>query len=286
MNYFDERLTSIPSVTPSPFPPTSYSKINGAEEQKELFLWKYGSSVTRAQVNEEYKMFLKYDISKTGELDEHEAMMLLEHRELATTAVALRALLVEIDKDQSHSLSFLEYCCFWFKKSYDDLNDFVDEEARARAMAEAMAAGEKAKAAEEAIEAAKLAEEQKALQRAAEIEAESKLTGVAGAAAFFKRQAENNSDATMTNAEKITAEAARRKELREAKKAQSMALEAALKQQSAAEVAKVIVKAKLTAAAEAAAEEAMKQAKEKAERKARKDAMNAAFLAKVNSPPK
>lgn len=248
-----------------------------------MFLWKY-RDITRGEVNEEYKLFLKFDISKTGELDEHEALMLLEHRGCARTAVELRALLVEIDKDQSHSLSFLEYCCFWFKRSYDDLNDFADEEARARAMAEAMAAGEKAKQAEEAIEAARVAEEQKALQRAAEIEAESKLTGVAGAAAFFKRQAEATADSTMTNAEKITAEAARRRELREAKKAQNAALEAALKQQSAADVAKEIVKAKLTAAAEAAAEEANRLAKEKADRKARKDALNASFLAKVNSP--
>lgn len=261
---------------------TIFTKIQDNGDMRELFLWKY-KDITRQQVNDELKSFTDHNLIKTGELDEHEAMMLLEHRGCAKTAVELRALLADIDKDKSHSVNFLEWLCFWFKKSYDDLNDFVDEEARERAYAEARAAGEAAQRAQEAIEAAKLAEEEAARKRAEEIEAESKLTGVAGAAAFFKRQAMEKVDTTMTNAQKITEEAARRRELREAKKAQSAALEAALTQRTAADVAKDIVKAKLTAAAEAAAAEAERLTKEKAERKARKEALNASFLAKINS---
>jgi len=262
---------------------TIFEKLRDNGDMRELFLWKH-KDVTRPQVDEELKSFLAHDISKSGELDEHEAMMLLEHRGCAHTAVELRALLAEIDKDKSHTINFLEWLCFWFKKNYDELNDFVDEEARERAYAEAHAAGESAIKAQEAIEAAKLAEEEAARKRAEELEAESKLTGVAGAAAFFKRQATERVDTTMTNAQKITEEAARRRELRDAKKAQAAALEAALKQKSAEEVAKELVKAKLTTAAEEAAREAERIAKEKAERKARKEALNAAFLAKVNSP--
>jgi hypothetical protein len=260
-----------------------YEKLRDNGDMRELFLWKY-KDISREQVNDELKSFTAHNLTKSGELDEHEAMMLLEHRGCAKTAVELRALLTDIDKDQSHSVNFLEWLCFWFKKSYDDLNDFVDEDARDRAYAEAAAAGEAAQIAQEKIEAAKLAEEEAARKRAEEIEAESKLTGVAGATAFFKRAALDSADKGLTNEEKIKAEAARRKELREAKKAQAAALEAALKQQSAADVAKELVKEKTRVAAAEAAAEAERQAKEKAERKARKEALNAAFLAKVNSP--
>lgn len=106
---------------------------------------------------------------------------------------------------------------------------------------------------------------------------------MAGAAAFFKRAAIESADASKTNAQKITEEAARRKELREAKKAQAAVLEAALKQKSASDVAKDLIRSKITAAAEEAAAEAAKKAKELADRKARKEALNASFLAKVNN---
>lgn len=264
---------------------TIFDKVKDNGDYRELFLWKY-KDITREQVNDELKSFTQHNLRKTGELDEHEAMMLLEHRGCAKTAVELRSCLVEIDKDQSHTVNFLEWLCFWFKKSYEDLNDFVDEDARERAFAEAMAAGIAAQKAQDAIEAAKLAEEEAARKRAAEIEAESKLTGVAGATAFFKRRADESGDQTLSNEEKIKAEAARRRELRDAQKAQAAALQSALNHRSAEEVAKELVKEKMRNAAEEAAAEAERQAKERADRKARKEALNAAFLAKVNSPPK
>jgi hypothetical protein len=126
---------------------TIFEKVKDNGDMRELFLWKY-RDVTRQQVNEELASFTSHNLIKTGELDEHEAMMLLEDRGCAKTAVELRALLADIDKDKSHTVNFLEWLCFWFKKSYDDLNDFVDEEARERAYNEARQAGEAAAKAE------------------------------------------------------------------------------------------------------------------------------------------
>jgi len=73
------------------------------------------------------------------------------------------------------------------------------QEARAAALAQAMLAGQKAKAAEAAIAKAKELEEAKAQARAKELEEEAKLTGVKGAAAFFKRAGEASGETTMSN---------------------------------------------------------------------------------------
>ena len=201
--------------------------------------------------------------------------MFLEHRQETKNAMELRALLVDIDKDGDHKLNFLEWCCFYFNKSYDDLNDFVDEEARAKAMAEAAEAAKKIQAAHKAIEDAKRKEEEDAAREAAEIEEEKKLTGVKGAAAFFKRQAAGA--AVMSNKEKIQAEAARKRELRAAKEAEEKAKTQVLKQKTAEEIQEELrLNAEKAAAEKKAAEEAAKK-KEIDERKARIAARNAAF---------
>lgn len=80
-----------------------------------------------------------------------------------------------------------------------------------------MKLGDKAKEVELAIELAKQALIDKEIKKAEEIEAESHLSGVKGRAAFFKRQAENTGDVTKSNEQRIKEEAARRKDLREAK---------------------------------------------------------------------
>ena len=219
--------------------------------------------------------FQKHDIGKTGELDEHETMMFLEHRQETKTALELRSLLTEIDKDGNHKLNFLEWCCFYFNKSYDLLNDFVDEEARAKAMEEAMEAAKAIEAAQEKIIAAKKKEEEDAAKLAAEIEEEKKLTGVKGAAAFFKRQQTNA--AVMSNKEKIQAESARKRELRAAKEAEEKAKSQVLKQKTAEEIQEELKIAAEKAAAEKAAAEAAAKQKEIDERKARIAARNAAF---------
>ena len=208
-------------------------------------------------------------------MDEHEAAMLLEARKATKTASEIRSMISQMDADKNHRISFIEWCCAFFEKSYDDLNDFADEESRERALAAAREAAERARKVEEEIQQAKEREEEIARLRAEEIERESKLTGVAGMSAFFKRQAENAKDSTMTNEQKIKEEAARRKELREAKKAISEAEAAAASQKSAEDVAREVHEASLKQQAEAEALAKKKEEDEKAARAARKAEMNA-----------
>ena len=253
-------------------------KLGSLEEQRELFLWKF-TEVDRQEVYALERDFLKHDIKKNGELDEHEAAMLLEHRNNTKTASEIRQLLVNLDKDKNHKVSFIEWACAIFDKPFAELNNFADEEARQKAMAEAMAAGEKAKAAEAEILRAKEAEDAKIAQLAKDLENEAKLTGVAGMSAFFKRQADNTKDTTMSNEQKIKEEAARRRALKDAKKELSDAVEAAGKQRRASEVEREIRAITEAKAAEDAAIAAKAAEDEKAARQARKDAMNAKWQA-------
>jgi hypothetical protein len=105
-------------------------------------------------------------------------MMFLEHRGNVKTATELRGMVSEMDKNNNHRMSFVEWCCAYYSKSYEELNNFVDEEAREIAMAEAMKAGEEAKAAEEEIAQANARKELQASLRAAAIEKESKLVSL------------------------------------------------------------------------------------------------------------
>lgn len=253
------------------------SVLGSLDEQRELFIWRF-KDISREQVTTEYKHFKKHDLKNCGNLDEHEALMLLEHRDMAHTATELRVLLSEIDKDKDRRVNFLEWCCFFFKKDWLELNNFVDEESRANAIAEAMAAGERAKLAEAAIAEAKRLQEEKAKKKAAELEEEAKLTGVKGAAAFFKRAGESaTGESTLSNKERITQEAARRKALREAKAAEEKAKSEASKVKSAEEIAAEVAAKALEVKADEERLEAEKIAKEKADRIARKKALNEKF---------
>ena len=175
--------------------------IETAEEQRELFLWKY-RDVNREEVNKMYNVrfsframngqilkscsfwtflfqqFKKLDVHGRGELEENEAMMMFERRGSIKTARELRQLVMAMDQNSNHRLSLLEWLCAHFGKSYADLNDFVDEEARAKALEEAMNAGEEAKKAEEEIRAAEAKKELQASLRAAALERESKLVSM------------------------------------------------------------------------------------------------------------
>lgn len=104
--------------------------------------------------------------------------MLLEHRGQVRTARELREAVGDMDKDHNHKLSFIEWLCFHFKKSFEDLNNFVDDEARTKAMEEAMKFGEEARLAEEEIQKAAELKELEAQIRAAQLEEESKLVSV------------------------------------------------------------------------------------------------------------
>lgn len=63
--------------------------------------------------------FIRHDIGRKGQLDEHEAMMLLEHRGIVKTAKELRAMMSTMDVDKNHRLSFVEWCCAIFERSYE-----------------------------------------------------------------------------------------------------------------------------------------------------------------------
>lgn len=203
-------------------------------------------------------------------------MMLLEARGETRTFRELRALIVQMDCDRNHKLNFLEWCTCHYDKDWEVLHTFTDQAAFDRAMEAVKRAKIEQEAARKVIADAAIEEERKAAERAAELEAEAKLTGVAGAAAFFSRQIEGASDATKTNEQIIKEAAARRKVLREAKAAEKKAKEDAENSHCTREQAEAQM-AEAKAAADAEAAKIAEEAKE-AER-----ARRAAFKAKMNA---
>jgi 2-hydroxychromene-2-carboxylate isomerase len=143
-------------------------------DQLELFVWRW-KDVSRADINARLKEFKKFDLNKTGELEENHTMMLLESRGETKTAVELRAMVAEIDMDHNHTVNFLEWCCAIYNKSWEDTNNFADDDARLAAMEEAKKAGEKAAAAKAAIDAASASDVEAATRHANELEAEKGL---------------------------------------------------------------------------------------------------------------
>jgi len=244
------------------------------EDARELFLWRW-KDVTRDSINEHLREFKKFDLLKTGELEENHAMMLLESRGETKTARELRETFSRIDVNNNRKISFLEWCCYIYEKDFTETNSFVDQDARNAAMAEVEKAAEAARAVEEAAAKAKADEEAEAKRRAEELERESQLTGVAGMSAFFKRQIESAGDATQTNEQRIKEEAARRKALREAKKKEQEAKEAAEKVKSAEEVEAELREARARAESAESHAAAAAAAAEKARRASKKAELNA-----------
>mmetsp|Transcript_15006 Transcript_15006/g.15739 ORF Transcript_15006/g.15739 Transcript_15006/m.15739 type:complete len:261 (+) Transcript_15006:43-825(+) len=244
------------------------------EDARELFLWRW-KDVTREDINEHLKEFKKFDLLKTGELEENHAMMLLESRGETKTARELRETFTKIDVNNNRKISFLEWCCYIYNKDFSETNSFVDVEARNAAMAEVQRAAEHARAVEEAAARAKAQEEEEARRRAEELERESQLTGVAGMSAFFKRQIEKSGDVTQTNEQRIKEEAARRKALREAKKKEQEALDAANKIKTEEEIIAELNYTRARAESAEGRAEAAAIAEEKARRAAKKAELNA-----------
>lgn len=144
------------------------------EDARELFLWKW-KDISRKDVNILLNEFRKYDYSKSGELEENEALMLLESRGETKTVIEMREIFNRIDTNKNHRLSFLEWLCYVYDKDYEETNTFQDNEARAAAMTQARLAGEHARQLEEAEARRKAEEEENARRRAEEIERESRL---------------------------------------------------------------------------------------------------------------
>jgi len=95
-----------------------------SEQQAEYFLlrFKVDGDVSSAAVYKLLAQFQSFDTKKTGELEEDEAMRMLEARGEAKTFKELRTMVSEIDLDKNRKLCFLEWCCAVFKKSWKDLH--------------------------------------------------------------------------------------------------------------------------------------------------------------------
>lgn len=248
-------------------------------DQLEMFVWKF-PDVARADITALLDEFLKFDYHETGELEEDQAMMLLEHRGETKTALELRAMVRAMDKNNDHKLNFLEWACCRFQKSWEELHTFADEATRAAAMAQMAEARAAAEAVQQEMAEAKRRQDEAAAQRAAELEAEAKLTGVAGMSAFFKRRIEDQGDVTKTNEQKIKEEAARRKALREAERKAQEAQELANSAEKTREqVDRELAEAKAKADAEVAAREAAAKEEERQRRAAFKAAQQAKWEA-------
>lgn len=152
----------------------SSSALLSPQDARELFIWKW-KDVSRNEVNALLAEFLKYDYSKSGELEENEALMLLEARGDTKTVLEMRETFARIDANNNRKISFLEWLCYVFNKDFAETNTFQDNEARAAAMDQARKAGEHARLLEEEENRRKAQEEEEAARRAAEIERESKL---------------------------------------------------------------------------------------------------------------
>jgi len=272
-----------PPPPPPPPPPTRQRRLSTAqicarlhtvEQQKELFLYK-NQDVSREEINDMLKDFKKFDIGNKGEINYHEAMRLLEFRGSAKTAKELMNMVGDMDRDNNLHVTFIEWCCAYYQKSYDELFNFADEDARRLAVDAAMQYGEDARNAEIEIDQAKKRKELQAQLRATALERESKLTGVAGMKAFFARKVEGAQDMTKTNEQQIKEEAARRKTLRDAKDKMNEAIKNANRVYTAEELAQQVLDATQKRLADEAAEVKRKEEEEKAARAARKVALNA-----------
>jgi hypothetical protein len=137
------------------------------------FRWKY-RDIPRDAVGTVVQDFYLFDRDKKGSLTEAEALRLLEHNGLPKTAIELREL-VPCEADGTRKITFLDICCVFFEKSFDELNNFSDEASREIALKEARELEMVAIEAENQIKRAKLLEEEAARLRAEEIEKESLL---------------------------------------------------------------------------------------------------------------
>jgi hypothetical protein len=276
------------------------SALLSPEDARELFLWKW-KDVSRPQVNSLLIEFRKYDYSKSGELEENEALMLLEARGDTKTVIEMRETFARIDINHNHKLSFLEWLCYIFDKDFTETNTFQDNEARAAAMDQARRAGDHARQLEEAEQKRKAEEEEEARRRAEELERESQLVCLLlltccsisidwsgwNVCLFQKTNCKCRRCHTNKRAEgwfsilpslstlQIKDEAARRKALREAKKKEQEAIDAAAKVKSEEEVMAELAYTRARAESAEGHAAAAAIAEEKARRAAKKADLNA-----------
>jgi len=273
--------------------------------QADYFRLKF-KDLDASKINEVRDQFKKFDPRGEGELQEDEAMRLLEFRGETKRFVELREMVAVMDKDKNRLLSLLELLCAIFKKSWEELhNPGVDEAALVAAIdklrlaqAEEIEAIQKAKAAEE-LKAQVIATEKARVEAEAkkkeEEEAKKKESlakpGAKGKAAMFDYAAADTHDQTADNTAKIKAEAAARKAKKEAEHGAKMSAEEA--QRKEAEKKKAEEEARMAEEGsvelekkrqeEMRAKEAAAKAEAEAAEEVRKAKVKAALAAKFGS---
>lgn len=187
-------------------------------------------------------------------------------------------------------LSFLQLCCAFFEKSFDDLNNIPEDELKKLALEQAdkISKSKEAEEIEAALAARREKEEAEARARAEQLEKESQLTGVAAKQAFFMRQ--QMLAPTESNADKIKKEAALRRALKEVKKKEEEEL-AALQEEIIKGISPDKAKEKLRLAmekklADEAAEKARLDEEEAKAREERRKSHNYKWSSTTGSPRK
>jgi hypothetical protein len=225
------------------------------EAQENFFLIKFPDmtdAIHRKALALLRQQFDLFDSHKLGELQEDEALQLMEHRGETKTVKELRKMLAGYDLDHNHKLGFLELACVLFHKSWTDLHSASGDATQVEALsklsaqagqylaeasaeldkqstmnAEQQAAAQKAK--EEAFHAAQeQAHLEAELEHKRHEEEEKKKTadekknaalsqgGAKGKAAMFLFAAIGTADTTADNAARIKKEAAEKKAQKEA----------------------------------------------------------------------
>ena len=151
--------------------------FNSLNEQREFFLWKFPKLATRNEISCLQFDFSRLDKMNTGTVNEIHAMMLMDARGVSKSAFELRLITSQYgeEKTEGRLFSFLEICCAVYETDWDDLNNFVDEAARDRALSLSRVAAHEIEIAAAKISDAKREEEKAAELRAAAIEKESRL---------------------------------------------------------------------------------------------------------------
>ena len=218
------------------------------KEQAEYFLYKFNAhtghaDITRTVVTDLVVEYSRFDDRKVGILESDQAMRLLEARNETKTYTELVELLKSIDADMDGKISFLEFACSVFRKSWTDLHAEI-EVAVQRTQAMSIAEKEESQVLEQkqafsrARQASVAIRNQKEEAERLRLEREKELTGVAASKAFFARQAEEASKTTeakaQANAEEIRHDYAKRKEEKQIEKDKKAAEEARAKAEAEA----------------------------------------------------
>ena len=153
------------------------TNFDGLNEQREFFLWRFPKLTSRNDINSLQSDFSRIDNHHVGTINEIQTLMLMESRGLFKSAFELRLITSQFgeDKTDGRSLNFMEVCCAVYGTSWEALNEFVDDEARDRALLKSKVAAKEIAIAAAKIAEAKLEEANAANERATIIEKESRL---------------------------------------------------------------------------------------------------------------